>query len=41
MKKINKLQGYITQHEEYTQYFMITINGVEPLKIVTHYIVQL
>ena len=23
-----KLQGYIIQHEEYSQYFIITINGV-------------
>ena len=24
----NKLQGYIVQHREYCQYFMIIINGV-------------
>ena len=24
--KINRLQGYIVQHREYSQYFMITIN---------------
>ena len=28
MYKINKLQGYILQHREYSQYFIITINGV-------------
>ena len=28
MYKINKLQGYIVQHREYSQYFIITINGV-------------
>ena len=24
---INKLQGYIVQHGEYSQYFILTING--------------
>ena len=24
----NKLQGYTVQHREYSQYFIITINGV-------------
>ena len=28
MNKINKLQGYIVQHREYRQYFVITLNGV-------------
>ena len=28
MHKINKLQGYTIQHREYSQYFIITINGV-------------
>ena len=28
MYKINKLQGYIIQHKEYSQHFIITINGV-------------
>ena len=41
MYKINKLQGYIIQHTEYSQYFIITINGVYPLKIVHHYVVRL
>ena len=41
MYKINKLQGYIAQHREYSEYFIITINGVYPLKIVIHYIVHL
>ena len=26
--KINKLQGYILQHREYSKYFIITLNGV-------------
>ena len=26
--KINKIQGYIVQHREYSQYFIITINGI-------------
>ena len=28
MYKINKLQGYIVQHREYSQYFTVTLNGV-------------
>ena len=28
MYKINKLQGYNFQHKEYSQYFIITINGI-------------
>ena len=28
MYKINKLQGYIVQHREYSQYIIITINGL-------------
>ena len=28
MYKINKLQDYIIQHREYSQYFIITINAV-------------
>ena len=26
MYKINKLQGYIAQHKDYSQYFIVTIN---------------
>ena len=34
--------GYQTvQHREYTQHFIVTTNGVKPLKIVNHYMVQL
>ena len=39
--KIDKLQGYIVQHRECRQYFLITIDGVQPLKIVSHYAVLL
>ena len=28
MYKTNKLQGYIVQHKEYSQYFIINLNGV-------------
>ena len=28
MYKINKLQGYTVQNREYSQYFIITINGI-------------
>ena len=27
MYKINKQQGYVVQHRDYSQYFIITING--------------
>ena len=36
MYKINKLQGYIAQHREDSQYFLITLNGVETVKILNH-----
>ena len=36
-----KLQGYIVQHGEFSKYFIITINGIQPLKIVNHYVVHL
>lgn len=29
MYKIDKVQGYIVQHGEYSQQFIITINGVK------------
>ena len=41
MYKLNKLQGYIVQHREYSQYFIINIKGIKPLKIVNHYVVHL
>ena len=28
MNKINKLQGYIIQHREYSQYFITTLNEI-------------
>ena len=28
MYKINKLSGYIAQHREHSQYFIITINEI-------------
>ena len=31
----------IVQHGEYSQYFVVTVNGIEPLKIVNHYAVHL
>ena len=39
--KINKLQGYVVQHREYSQYFTIAIHGIQSLKIVNHYAVHL
>ena len=41
MYKINKLQGYIVKHREYSQYFIVTINGVSSLKIVHYCMVHL
>ena len=41
MYKINKLQGYKVQHKEYSQYFIITVNGISSSKIVNHYYVHL
>ena len=38
MYKINKLQGYIVQHKEYSQYFTITIIGISPLKSVNQFL---
>ena len=37
----NKPQGYSAQHEEHSQYFTKTINGVSSLKIMSHYTVYL
>ena len=31
MYKVKKLQGYIIQHGGYSQYFIITSDGVSPL----------
>ena len=28
MYKINKVQGYVVQHKDYSQYFLITLNGI-------------
>ena len=39
--KVNKLQGHIVQHRDYSQYFVITIKGIQPLKIMNHYVVHL
>ena len=40
MHKTDKLQGYIEQHRE-CRHFLITIDGVQPLKNVNHYAVLL
>ena len=40
MYKINKLQGHIVQHKEYSQFFKI-MNGVQSLKIMNHYVAHL
>ena len=41
MYKINKVQGYIIQHRAYSQYFIITLNGVLSIKILNHYVAHL
>ena len=38
---LNKLQVYTVQYREYSQYFIITIDGIQSLKIVNHYIIHL
>ena len=40
-KSQNKLQRYIKKHREYSQYFIIIVNGIWPLKIVSLSIVHL
>ena len=41
MEKISQLQGYIVQHREYSQFFIITINGIKSLKFLNNYVVYL
>ena len=41
MGKINKIQEYIVQPREYSQYFIITLNGVQYIKILNHYVAHL
>ena len=36
----NKLQGYIVQHEECSQNFIITMTGVQQLKTMNHSILH-
>ena len=40
MYTINKLQEYTAQHSEYSQCFIITLNRVQPSKIMNHYVVH-
>lgn len=37
MYKANKVQGYTVQQREYSQYFIITINGVQSIKMLNLY----
>ena len=39
--KINKLQGCNVQHREYSQYFIITLNGEYSINILNHLAVHL
>ena len=41
MYKINKLQRYVIQHREYSQYFIIMLNVVKSIKILNHYATHL
>ena len=41
MYKVNKLQGYIVQHREYSQNFIIAINGAYSLQLVKNCVVHL
>ena len=38
MYKINKQQGYTVSTRKYSNYFIITLNGVQSIKILNHYI---
>ena len=37
----NKLQGYIAQDKEYSQYFIITLNELYSIKNFNHYVIYL
>ena len=39
--KINKIQGYVVQHWEYSQYFIIILNGRYAITILNHYVIYL
>ena len=39
--KIDKQQGYIVQHREYSHYFVVTLSGVKSIKVLNHYVVHL
>ena len=41
MYKMNKMQGYNVQHREYNQYVIITLYGMQFIKISNHYVVHL
>ena len=41
MYKINKLQGSVIQHSKYSQYIMITLNGILCVKIINYYVICL
>ena len=41
MYEVNKLQGYIVQHREYRQYFIIAFNGVKSITVLNHYVIHL
>ena len=38
---INKIQGCNVQYRDYSQYFIITSNGVQSVNILNHYAVHL
>ena len=38
MHEIKKLQIYILLHGECSQYYIITVSGVKPLKLMNHYV---
>ena len=41
MYKVNEQQGYTVQQKEYSQHFIITLDGVQSIKTLNHYIVYL
>ena len=40
LHKANRVQRYIVQHREHSQYYIITINGVSFIKILNPYVVH-
>lgn len=40
MCKINKPQGCAVQHSDNSQYFIMSVRGIQPLNVVNHCVVH-